>query len=196
MEEAVGDCTNLHIAYPALVYGFLHVLRATASGPLPNDARHFLKPDDAGNVQTPDIALLPNGEVAGSIQRYHAALSGLAGRAGVRNDLTRYEAVALVLASPGMATGAGIVQHYPPPQSPLLISQFFSRLYMQYDERFVYGAPALARMTQRLAWDPDSPAFEDPRIGDLEPRVAAGPIEPAVPEDEMPDPESNDASAG
>jgi len=28
MEEAVGDCTNLHIAYPALVYGFLHVLRA------------------------------------------------------------------------------------------------------------------------------------------------------------------------
>jgi hypothetical protein len=28
MEEAVGDCTNLHIAYPALVYGFLEVLRA------------------------------------------------------------------------------------------------------------------------------------------------------------------------
>ena len=28
MEEAVGDCTNLHISYPALVYGFLHVLKA------------------------------------------------------------------------------------------------------------------------------------------------------------------------
>src|SRR5690349_4087252 len=23
MEEAIGDCTNLHISYPALVYGFL-----------------------------------------------------------------------------------------------------------------------------------------------------------------------------
>ena len=28
MEEAVGDCTNLHISYPALVYGFLQVMRA------------------------------------------------------------------------------------------------------------------------------------------------------------------------
>lgn len=25
LEEAVGDCTNIHIAYPALVYGFMHV---------------------------------------------------------------------------------------------------------------------------------------------------------------------------
>src|SRR5437762_3146836 len=29
MEEAAGDCTNLHISYPTLVYGFLHVMRAT-----------------------------------------------------------------------------------------------------------------------------------------------------------------------
>jgi hypothetical protein len=28
MEEAVGDCTNLHITYPAMVTGFLFVLRA------------------------------------------------------------------------------------------------------------------------------------------------------------------------
>lgn len=33
MEEAVGDCTNLHIAYPALVYGFLQVLRANREAP-------------------------------------------------------------------------------------------------------------------------------------------------------------------
>jgi len=33
MEEAVGDCTNLHISYPALVYGFLHVMRATRASP-------------------------------------------------------------------------------------------------------------------------------------------------------------------
>src|SRR5207244_2557647 len=28
MEEAVGDCTNLHITYPAMVAGYLFVLRA------------------------------------------------------------------------------------------------------------------------------------------------------------------------
>lgn len=27
LEEAVGDCTNLHISYPALVYGFFQVVR-------------------------------------------------------------------------------------------------------------------------------------------------------------------------
>lgn len=29
-EEVVGDCTNIHIAYPAPVYGFMHVIRANA----------------------------------------------------------------------------------------------------------------------------------------------------------------------
>ena len=28
MEEAVGDCTNLHITYPAMVTGYIFVLRA------------------------------------------------------------------------------------------------------------------------------------------------------------------------
>ena len=31
MEEAVGDCTNLHIAYPPLVCGYLFVMRANRS---------------------------------------------------------------------------------------------------------------------------------------------------------------------
>ena len=29
-DESVGDRTNIHIAYPALVYGFMHVFRANA----------------------------------------------------------------------------------------------------------------------------------------------------------------------
>ncbi len=45
MEEAVGDCTNLHISYPNLVYGFLHVIRANPEGPLAVEAAHFLKAD-------------------------------------------------------------------------------------------------------------------------------------------------------
>ena len=28
MEETIGECTNLHITYPALVFGYLFVIRA------------------------------------------------------------------------------------------------------------------------------------------------------------------------
>lgn len=33
MEEAIGDCTNLHISYPNLVYGFLHIMKANVAAP-------------------------------------------------------------------------------------------------------------------------------------------------------------------
>ena len=74
MEEAVGDCTNLHISYPALVYGFLHVIRATHElhAPMPND-----------------IAIRADGSIAEYIVRYRDALSRLAGRVDVRNEISR-----------------------------------------------------------------------------------------------------------
>ena len=100
MEEAVGDCTNLHISYPNLVYGFLHVIRANREGPLAPEAAHFLKADDAGNVAANDIALRGDGEVVESIVRYHDVLLGLTGRDGVRNDISRYEALALAMVDP------------------------------------------------------------------------------------------------
>ena len=28
MEETIGECTNLHITYPALVFGYLFIIRA------------------------------------------------------------------------------------------------------------------------------------------------------------------------
>lgn len=43
MEEAVGDCTNLHITYPGLVYAFLTVLRANQEGPVPKHIQ--MEPD-------------------------------------------------------------------------------------------------------------------------------------------------------
>lgn len=100
MEEAVGDCTNLHISYPNLVYGFLHVIRANREGPLAPDAAHFLKADESGNVVANDIAVRGDGEVVESIVRYHDVLLGLAGRDGVRNDISRYEALALAMICP------------------------------------------------------------------------------------------------
>ena len=83
MEEAIGDCTNLHVMYPGIVYGFLHLLKANRDG----------QPGVAKN----DVCLQPDGTPVPSVVRYHDLLCDLAGRKFIRNDLTRYEAVALML---------------------------------------------------------------------------------------------------
>lgn len=85
MEEAVGECTNLHIAYPALVCGFLHVLRATR---------------EHAEVPPNDVAVKQAGEVVDSIVRYHDVLARLAGRDDVRSEPSKYESVAVALVEP------------------------------------------------------------------------------------------------
>jgi hypothetical protein len=170
MEEAVGDCTNLHIAYPALVYGFWHVLRANRAGPSPTSIAG-LQPT-RGQVAAADVALLANGETASSIQRYHHAMAGLSGRSGVRDDPSRYEAIALTLVDTDDGRIGEVVPMYPPSESPLLLRDFFHRVYQQYDLRFVYQAPALELTTRRVAWNLESPALKDPRAADLQQRMS------------------------
>jgi hypothetical protein len=158
MEEAIGDCTNLHISYPNLVYGFLHIMKANVAGP---------------NVAPNDIAIAADGRVAASIQRYHDAMVELTGRRGVRNDYTRYEAVALALVQPSGETIGEVIPSFPVTGSRLLFEAFFQSLYAIYDHRFVYAAPDLRRVTRRSEWDGASPLFEGapelgitPRTGD------------------------------
>lgn len=159
MEEAVGDCTNLHIAYPTLVYGFLHIIKA----------------NHEHNVSSRnDIAILDGGNVAHGIQRYHDVLRRLTGRSDVRNESSRYEAIALGLVeTEGDRTGV-LLEHYPPTGSELSLGSFFERLYSVYDLRFVYSAPALRDKTARFEWAADSPALEQcehagfkVRVGDI-----------------------------
>lgn len=52
-----------------------------------------------------------------------------------------------------------ILQGFPPADSPLLIERFFDTLYLRYDERYVYAAPDLKKVTRRLEWSPASPIF-------------------------------------
>lgn len=144
MEEAVGDCTNLHISYPALVYGFLHVLRAN-------------REEDVQDRN--DIAVLGSGDVAPGIVRYHDVMSRLTGRRDVRDDPTRYESVSLVLVTLAEQGRGEVLSTYPPSDSPLAFADFFSNLYRTYDLRFVYAAPALEGLTRRLEWEADSPAL-------------------------------------
>lgn len=173
MEEAVGDCTNLHLAYPALVYGFIVVLSANRQGPMPKAGRSFLKADVDGNVRTPDVALTAQGKPVAMITRFHDAISGLANRRGTRNGITRYESVALVLVSPEEGSEGKPLDDYPPPNSPLCFGEFFQRLLRAYDERFVYFAPDLQSTTRRVAWAPESPAFQAAEMQGFEARVSS-----------------------
>ena len=168
MEEAVGDCTNLHISYPNLVYGFLHVIRANLEGRLAPEAAHFLKPDAAGNVKANDVAVRADGSVSETIVRYHDVLPGLAGRAGVRNDVSRYEALALALVDPAARLPR---TDWPEVGSPFRIENFMGAVYQAYDRRYVYPAPKLAGRTARLTWRADSPALEEPVALEFEPRL-------------------------
>ncbi len=177
LEEAVGDCTNIHIAYPALVYGFLHLIRANYEGPVPENGQRFLQADRNGNIKAEDIAVTASREVGAGIRRYHDAISRLAGRRDLRDDITRYEALGLVLVSPE-EDAIGTPVFYPPSTSVLSFNRFFPALYEQYDLRFVYGASALASKTRRIEWDADSPVLSDPRLDGIEARVAGRPTTP------------------
>ncbi|HEX3885597.1 MAG TPA: hypothetical protein VHW66_23290 [Stellaceae bacterium] len=173
MEETIGECTNLHITYPALVIGYFIVLRANRSVQDALEAPH-LEPDE-GFVMVPDeqngdalapsamerierndVAILSSGE----IRRFYSALSEMTGRQGIREEISRYEAIGMTLIEPRGARAGESFPGFPPAESPLHPDRFFSALYQQYDERFVFGAPLLAGRTRRREWASVSPIFE------------------------------------
>ena len=145
MEEAIGDSTNVHVMYPGLVYGFLHLMRAN-------------REDHGFNSQ--DAAVLADGTISPGIQRYFAALSEMAGRRFVRNDFTRYESVGLALVEAEPKGGVSVYGSFPPVDSPLRIEPFFSRLYDVYDLRFPLRAEHLPAV-RRAVWATESPFFAE-----------------------------------
>lgn len=156
MEEAAGDCTNIHISYPNLVYGFFHVIKAGR------------EPDvDRKN----DMAIDADGGIVDSIMRYHDAMARLTGRKDVRNDVSRYEAVSLSLVSTEGSARGTVLSTFPANDSPIRFDQFFRTIFDSYDLRYVYAAPALRKTTERLLWAPDSPAFRVDGASEFEPRV-------------------------
>ena len=174
MEEAAGDCTNLHMAYPGLVYAFWHVLRANeADDPAP--IAHFrLK---GGRYDMHDLAFLEGGELTEPIQRYRHALERLSDREDLRDHPSRYEACGMTLVkSRGGPAECGVKPDHPAPGSVLDYNRMFQRLYRIYDRRFVYNAPALRSRTEREVWDRESPLLtdiimRDEAFAEMEPRV-------------------------
>jgi hypothetical protein len=178
MEEAVGDCTNLHITYPALVCGFMMVMRANRyeegaeeaqEEEAAEEAIQDVEPESAPpsrQLKANDIAIQKGGDVVESIIRYHAALRELTGRRGIRNDVSRYEGIALALVDSNSSTPGSILTNFPKPDSPLRIEQFFDTLYLRYDERYVYAAPDLKHTTRRIEWPRQSPALVFPEASE------------------------------
>jgi hypothetical protein len=128
MEEALGDSTNLHVMYPGLVYGFLHLLRANRQ---------------TSGYDTKDLGVAQDGSISPLIQRYYDALCEMTGRRLVRNDYTRYEAVALAIVENDRGVAGGLYEDFPPSESPLRIEMFFSRVYAVYDLRFPFRAESV-----------------------------------------------------
>jgi len=171
LEEAGGDCTNLHLTYRSLVYAFWSVIRANRPGPLPPRAPVGMKTEN-GRVGTNDVAVDQEGQATSSVVRYHLALSGLAGRGGIRNDISKYEAVAMTLVEVDAERIGHIFPDYPEADSPLRLERFFPLIYQQYDLRFVYQAPDLQSLTGRRGWSDDSPALKKWAAKEYDPRMA------------------------
>lgn len=157
MEEAAGDCTNIHISYPNLVYGFFHVIRA--------NREHEV-------ASRNDVAIEAGGNVIEGIVRYHDAIARLTGRQDVRDDVSRYESVCLALVDTSAEMRGTICESFPAASSLIRFDRFFDTLYRVYDLRYVYTAPALRGQTERLCWDAASPAFAVDGAGAFSARLA------------------------
>lgn len=150
-EEAIGDCTNVHISYPALTFGYIMAFRA--NGPI----------DDLGSQRTAtDIAVDAQGAPTGDVARFLIAMERMTGRRSNRDDVARYESVAVSLVDMQPASIGNIDPVFPDVKGDIRIEDFFGVLYRRYDERFVINVgPRAQSQTRRLGWSLDSPLFAD-----------------------------------
>ncbi len=160
MEETIGECTNLHITYPALVFGYLFVIRANQGADAASGESSPHRIHTGPHMAANDIAILETGRPAETIIRFHSALGALTGRHGIREDASRYEAISLAMIDMRDGSIGEPLPDFPPADSPLRLEGFFETLYRRYDERYVYSAPDLKSKTRRIEWSPDSPALE------------------------------------
>lgn len=134
MEEAPGDCVNIHMMYPGFVFGFLHLIRfgRVGDGLSPNDSS--FDSDDRPFE---------------SIVRYHNALCALTGRSTIMDPPIRYESIGLLVYR-CFGEKVEIWPNYPAPESPVHYSRFFQRLYDAYDLRYAY--PDAKGQNHRKSW--------------------------------------------
>ena len=123
-----------------------------------------------GLLKANDVALLEDGQPVDGIDRYHAALRNLQGRADLRDTISKYEAVALSLVETTGPDAGRAIDTFPPAQSPLRAERFFETVYRRYEERFVFAAPAFVTriLTPRVEWSSASPLFGADTLADID----------------------------
>jgi hypothetical protein len=159
LEEIVGEATNLHMTYPALVMGHLVLLR----GNRPVDA--VRKEAETGTRCCHrrgggDTAINASGILAPPVRRFHDALRDLGRRHGLADGEGRCEAIALAMVEMDKCHRSGLVAGFPEAGSGLELRDLFEALYARYDERYVLRSPEMQRRTVRNVWDPASPGLK------------------------------------
>jgi hypothetical protein len=155
MEEALGDCANIHMMYPGFVFGFLHFIRYATPA----------------SVLAADASFGSDGQPLPKLIRYHDVLLSLSGRTTITDPAMRYESVGLVV----YKCENGVVDTYPPADSPVHYRDFYERLYRIYDLRYAY--PDSSGKSSRKVWSPRGLQFPldfdadlgfpwTPRLGD------------------------------
>ena len=134
MEEAPGDCANIHMMYPGFVFGFVHLIKFAKTNEV----------DGPANASFDE-----KGHPLDSLVRYHNALSALSGRTTITDPPMRYESIAVVVYR-CVGDNVEIWRNYPSAQSPLHYSKFFQRLYDVYDLRYAY--PDSSGRNHRKVW--------------------------------------------
>lgn len=134
MEEALGECVNVHLMYPGLVFGFLHLIR-------------FATVATTGRA---DASFSDQGKPLPSILRYYEVLRSLSGRTLITDPGMRYESVSLAMYD--CSHKGTIREGFPATDSPIHLSRFFTLLYQLYDLRFGYPDPKGPNI--RKEWKP------------------------------------------
>jgi hypothetical protein len=150
MEEAVGDCTNLHLRYPSLVYGFYHVLLANR---LSQVGEHRLVRSKQ------DVSIDETGNILPQVMRYCKAIEALSDRKSQFDEPSAYEAVAIdfVESAPTI-----IGQSFEPAVDTIDSvhrDSFLQKLLEIYDFRYPFMGESIAGM-ERVEWDENSPLFD------------------------------------
>ncbi len=150
MEEAVGDCTNIHLRYPSLVYGFYHAIVANRSYQM--GLHRFVRSKN-------DVSISDDGVLVSQILRYMRAIEALSDRSSQWADPSGYEAIAVHLVESDPSRVGQSLQWHPESENKLNREHFLEKLLLIYDFRYPFMAESMPE-TRRVEWSPQSPLFK------------------------------------